>query len=386
MKTFDVAIIGGGVIGASIAFELAGQELRVVVLDRQQPGKEASWAAAGMLSPAPDSPRDTSLVPLGRESLRLYPDFVAAIEGASGQSVGYAREGTLEIFSAPEGEAERDRRVSECKELGISAEPTSLDIARKWEQAIVPAARAVAWLHEEGTVEPRALTDAVLTAAQRRGAEIRSGSPVTGLLRERERCVGVLAGGENIVAGHVVVAAGCFSSEVARNDDLLARYAPTRPVRGQMLALRPCGTGLRRVLRSARGYLVPRRDGRIVAGSTSEEAGFEKRVTPAGIRQVLDAALELFPELAGAEIVETWSGLRPGTPDDLPILGPTDIEGLLIATGHYRNGILLAPITAKLLREWIVEGRTGFDARAFSPLRFSSGRAIHSPRSMSRGV
>ena len=130
--------------------------------------------------------------------------------------------------------------------------------------------------------------------------------------------------------------------------------------------------GLRRVLLSERGYLVPRRDGRIVAGSTSEEVGFERRVTPAGMRKIFDAALELCPGLAGAEVLETWSGLRPGTPDDLPILGPTDIDGLLIATGHYRNGILLAPVTAKLIREWITGARGGFDASAYSPLRFAS--------------
>ena len=386
-KTFDVAIIGGGVIGASIALELAGQKLRVVVvLDRQQAGQEASWAAAGMLSPAPDSPRDLPLVPLGRESLKLYPEFVAKVEEASGQPTGYAREGTLEIFLAPAGEAERDRRVSECKGLGLAMEAVPLDAARELEQSMGPAARAAAWLPEEGTVEPRALTDSVLAAAHQRGVELRPDCAVTGLLRERDRCIGVVADGGKVGAGNVVMAAGCFSGAIAGDDGLLALYAPTRPVRGQMLALRCNGAGLRRVLRSERGYLVPRGDGRIVAGSTSEEAGFEKRVTPGGMRHVLDAALELFPGLAGAEIVETWSGLRPGTPDDLPILGPTDIEGLLIATGHYRNGILLAPVTAKLMREWIVDGRTSFDARAFSPLRFSSGRSIDSPRSMSRGM
>lgn len=379
MSKFDVAVVGGGVIGASIAFELAAEKLRVVVLDRQQPGREASWAAAGMLSPAPDSPRDIPLVPLGRESLALYPQFVSAIEEASGQATSYAREGTIEIFSAPHGEAERDRRVSECRRLGLAAEPIAIGEARQWEKSIGSDARAAISLPEEGTVEPRLLMDAVLAAARRRGVEIRSDCRVTGLLRERQRCVGVVAGGEEIAAGCVVIAAGCFSREVAPDMEILARYGPTRPVRGQMLALRPDAAVLRRVLRSERGYLVPRRDGRIVAGSTSEEAGFEKRVTPEGIRKILDAALELCPALARAELVETWSGLRPGTPDDLPILGPTDIEGLLIATGHYRNGILLPPVTAKLVREWIVNGRTDFDAAAFSPLRFSRREA--KPRS-----
>jgi glycine oxidase len=372
VKNFDVAIIGGGVIGASIAFELTGAKLSVAVLDRQQPGREASWAAAGMLSPAPDSPRDLPLVPLARESLKLYPEFVAAIEEASGESTGHARQGALEIFAAPCGETDRDRRVAECRQLGSAAEPIALDTLRQWEPAIGPAARAAAWLPDEGTVEPRSLMSAVMAAARHRGAEFRSDCGVTGLVRKHNRCIGVVAGGQEIAASQVVVAAGCFSRQIAPENEWFAPYAPTRPVRGQMMALRPDGAGLRRVLRSERGYLVPRRDGRIVAGSTSEEVGFERRTTPAGMRKIFDAALELFPGLAGAEVLETWSGLRPGTPDDLPILGPTDIDGLLIATGHYRNGILLAPVTAILIREWITGARGGFDASAYSPLRFTS--------------
>lgn len=372
MKTFDVAIIGGGIIGASVAFELAGAKLRVVVLDRQQPGREASWAAAGMLSPAPDSPRDLPLVPLGRESLKLYPEFVGAVEQASGESAGHAREGTLEIFSGPCGDTNRDRRIAQCRQLGLAAEPVALDTARQWEPSIGPAACAAAWFSEEDTVEPRSLMSAVLAAAKRSGAEFRSDFCVSGLVRERNRCTGAIAGGEVISAGRVVVAAGCFSREIAPGDQWFARYVPTRPVRGQMMALRPEGAGLRRVLRSESGYLVPRRDGRIIAGSTSEQVGFERRVTPAGMRKLFDAALELFPGLAGAELVETWSGLRPGTPDDLPILGPTDVEGLLIATGHYRNGILLAPVTAKLIREWITGAYGELDAAAYSPLRFAN--------------
>jgi glycine oxidase len=371
VKTFDVAIVGGGVIGASIAFELADAKLHVAVFDNQEPGREASWAAAGMLSPAPDSPRDLPLVPLGRESLRLYPEFVASIEAESGQSTGYVREGTLEFFAGTNGETDRDRRVAQCRSLGLAAEAVPPGIAREWEAGIGSGPHAAAWLPEEGTVEPRSLTSAVIAAARHRQAEIRPSCPVTKLIRIGERCTGVVAGGEEIFAAHIVLAAGCFSSRIATESESLQRYAPTRPVRGQMTAFRPNGPGPRRVLRSQRGYLVPRKDGKIVAGSTSEDAGFEKRVTPEGQQKIRDAALELFPGLANAAVVETWSGLRPGTPDDLPILGPTDLEGLLIATGHYRNGILLAPVTAKLVREWIVDGRTSFDAGALSPLRFA---------------
>jgi glycine oxidase len=369
VSAFDVAIVGGGAIGVSIAFELAAEKFRVVVLDRQQPGQEASWAAAGMLSPAPDSPRDIPLAPLGRESLKLYPHFVAAVEEASGRSASYSRDGAIEIFLSPHGETDRDRKIAEYRSLGLVAEVISLSEARE-QQHSVPDAPAAVWLPEEATVEPRLLMGALLAAAHNRGVAIRSDCAVTSLICEQNRCLGVIAGGEKIDAARVVVAAGCFSREVANGIGRLARFLPTRPVRGQMLALRRDGFTLSCVLRSERGYLVPRGDGRIVAGSTKEEAGFEKRVTAAGMRKVLDAAIELCPSLAGAEIVETWSGLRPGTPDDLPILGPTDVEGLSIATGHYRNGILLTPITAKLIRDWIVRGRSDFDAAAFSPLRF----------------
>jgi glycine oxidase len=333
-----------------------------------------------MLSPAPDSPRDIPLAPLGRESLRLYPEFIAAVEEESGKSASYARGGAIEIFLAPHGEFERDQKAAEYRLLDLAAEAISMSVAREHEKSFTPDARAALWLPEEATVEPRLLMSALLAAALNRGVEIRPGSAVTGILSAQNRCTGVMAGVEKIDAAHVVIAAGCFSAELANGAAPLARLLPTRPVRGQMLALRQDGFALNRVLRSERGYLVPRRDGRVIAGSTKEEAGFEKRVTAAGIRKVLDAAIELCPPLAAAEIVETWSGLRPGTPDDLPILGPTDIEGLLIATGHYRNGILLTPVTAKLIRDWIVRGDAGFaefDEAAFSPLRFDGS---HTPR------
>jgi glycine oxidase len=381
VKTFDIAIIGAGVIGSSIAFELAREKLSVVVFDRQQPGREASWAAAGMLSPCPDSPRDAPLVPLSRESLRLYPEFAAAIEETAGRSIGYDREGALELFSGPQAEKERDRRVSACKQLGIVAEAVSIETARRWEPAVGPAARAAAWFPEEGRVDPRLLAQAVCWAAESRGVEFRPHSPVTELIIEHDRCRGVIGGGQASGAGHVILAAGCFSSQIGGRTWSPETCAPTEPVRGQMVALRPDHLRLQRVLRSDDGYLVPRRNGQIVAGSTCERAGFDKRVTAQGLVQILDTALRLAPALSAAAIVETWSGLRPGTPDDLPILGPAGIAGLLIATGHYRNGILLAAITAKLVREWVTLGRASFETEPFSPLRFAQHKlqARHAP-------
>jgi glycine oxidase len=374
VKNFDVAIVGGGIVGCSIAFELAAEKLKIVVFDRQQAGREASWAAAGMLSPAPDSPRDLPLVPLAQESLRIYPEFVRALEEASGRAVDYTRKGTLQIFPSPSAEAQRDAMLAGHRELGLASEPVSLAEARKLEPALCPAAGAVLRLPQEETVDPRLLMDAVLAAAINRGVEVRSGCPVTSVMQQGGHSTGVVASAEVIQAKHVIIAAGCYSAEVGGRMGLRIPSIPTRPVRGQMLALRRQGLALRHVLRSERGYLVPRSDGRIVAGSTLEDAGFDKSVTAAGVRQIREAALELCPGLAGAETLETWAGLRPGTPDDLPILGFTDVEGLILATGHYRNGILLAPITAKLVRDWIIDRSSRFDMQAFSPLRFQSVR------------
>jgi glycine oxidase len=379
VKVFDVAIIGGGVIGSSIALELAAEKLNIVLLDREDPGRGASWAAAGMLSPGPDSPEALPLVPLAKESLRLYPQFVAAVEEASGLHTHFASEGALQIFSGAQGELERSKMIAEFRALDIAIEPVPIETARNMETAIGPAADAVAWLPGEATVDPRLLMDALLAALRHHEVEIRSGCNVTSLLRQDTRCTGLVAGGEEIAAKIVVLAAGCHSSALAGENSIengwLSRYAPTRPIRGQMLALHSAEVNLGRVLRSERGYLVPRLDGRIVAGSTLENVGFEKRVTAGGMRKILDAAIELAPNLAGAEIVEMWAGLRPGTPDHLPILGPADVEGLFIATGHYRNGILLAPVTAKLVRDWILNKKMPTAAANFSPLRFSERRA-----------
>ena len=372
MKVSDVAIIGGGVIGASIALELAAEKLGVLLLDRRQPGREASWAAAGMLSPGPDSADALPLVPLAKESMRLYPEFVASVEELSGKPTGFARKGTLEIFTGQGGESERNRMIAQHRALGLPIEAVSVEAARKAEPLLGAAAQAAAWLPEEATLDPRLLVEALLAAAGNRGVEIHPDSPVTQLTLDGNHCTGVVAGGANISAKCVILAAGCYSAGIA----WLGRYAPTRPIRGQILALESKDTDLSRTLRSGKAYLVPRPSGRMIAGSTLENAGFEKHVTPAGVRKILDGVLELAPSLANARLVDAWAGLRPGTPDFLPILGPTDIRGLYVATGHYRNGILLAPATAKMLSRWVLGGKPTLDLETFSPLRFGESQSL----------
>lgn len=370
-KSYDVAIVGAGIIGGAIAWELARAGLRVALLDRQQAGMEASWAAAGMLAPGAETPDSVPVAPLGRASLALYPEFAAAIEADSGARAEFEPGDALQVFFGEAAERESEAFLALHRELGMRGEVIAPDLARKVEPELSEQARVAVLCKGEARVNGRVLTAAVLEAAQKRGAELRAGTAVTHLEIAQGRVTAVRTANSAISAGRVVIAAGCWSGGLEQ----VAAYAPTRPVRGQMVALRPEQMSLRHVVRSHSGYIVPRADGRLVCGSTAEpEAGFEKRVTPEGQQRILAAATELVPALSRAAVVETWSGLRPDTPDHLPSLGPTDVDGLLIATGHYRNGLLLAPITARLLREWVIEGRaTSFAAEPFSPMRFATG-------------
>jgi glycine oxidase len=374
VRSYDVIVVGGGIVGGAIALQLAQSKLRVALLDRQNPGREASWAAAGMLSPAPDSPAAIPLVPLGRASLSLYPQFVSEVEEISGRSAGMRRDGAIEVLFSADAERQLSTLVALHRGLGLPTEPLPIDEARKIEPVLGREARAAAWMEYEGSVDPRALTAAVLAAAAASDVELLADANVTRIAAEGGRCNGVSTDAENFGAGHVVLAAGAFSGGIGG----FAPAVAVRPIRGQMAALSNCGVPLRHVLRSERGYLVPREEAspqHIVTGSTLEDAGFEKRVTPGGLEQIFSAAQELVPALAGAEVLETWCGLRPDTPDHLPLLGPGELTGLTIATGHYRNGILLAPITAKLVREWITEQRVSMDWQIFDPLRFSEAKS-----------
>jgi glycine oxidase len=366
MKSFDVVIVGGGIIGGAIAFELAQQRIRVAVFDRQTPGQEASWAAAGMLSPAPDSADAIPLVPLARASLDLYPEFVAAIEEASGQQAGFRPGGAIEAFFSHDAARELSTLVALHHGLGLPTEALRVEEALKLEPALGRDLGAAALLPNEASADNRMLTHAVLAAAEASDAKFFADCEVEDILLSANKCSGLLVAGERVGAGHAIIAAGCWASRL----ESIAQFAPTRPIRGQMVALMSDSVDLAHVIRSERGYIVPRGEGLCVAGSTLENAGYKKRITPCGMEKILGAVTEMVPALADAEIVETWSGLRPDTPDHLPSLGPTDVEGLLIATGHYRNGILLAPITAKIIADFVTEGHASFPCDTYSPMRF----------------
>jgi len=376
MKNYDVAIAGGGVIGGSIALELARAGLRVAVFDRQAPGQEASWASAGIISPAPENPGQFAIVELAKRSAALYPEFVALVEETSGQSTGFRAKGTLEALFSSDAKAELSTIIAVHHGLGLKAEPLRAADARELEPALSEEVEAAVLRPDEASIDNRALTAAVLSAAQQSGAEIHASCGAKGIWREGDCCRGLILQHEKVEAKWTIIAAGCFSGAI----EGATPYAPVRPAKGQMVALRADDLQIERVLWSEKIYLVPRNDGRILAGATVEYVGFDKRVTAGGIEKILAAAIELAPGLRNARIEETWAGLRPDSSDHLPILGPTDLEGLLMATGHFRSGILLTPITARLIREWITEQRVSLDWDRFSPLRFQNEAATSARR------
>ena len=370
MKLYDAVVAGGGLIGASIAFELAAEGLSVAVFDAQHPGREASWASAGMISPAPESSEMASLLPISMASVRLYPEFIQRVEELSGRTVGYRKDGALDLLPNGTGQAEIDEILALHHGAGLRAEALSGPEAREIEPALTGELRAAIHRPDEASLDNRLLTEATLEAARRKGAEIFPGNGAKALWTDGARCKGLQLQNGRVETRWTVIAAGCFSAQIAG----VAAYAPVTPAKGQMMALRCNSVNLRKDLWSGHMYLVPRHDGRIIAGSTVEYEGFDRNVTVAGMRKILSGAISLVPALESARIEETWAGLRPDTPDHLPILGPTDLDGLLIATGHFRSGILLTPVTARLIREWVTTQKVTEDWAPFSPMRFQQAR------------
>jgi glycine oxidase len=376
VKNWDVIIIGGGIIGLSLAIELRKKGATVLVVERGEPGREASHAAGGMLV---DCGLETpaALQPLATASARMYPEFAHELEVESGMKVDLRDQGTILSLSS------RDIRhpdlmtaalsPADLRTLESAMVKLSLDQEFDLNEELDPleSEMAVEAMHpsfyyiRERSVDPRALAAAAVKAAKHRGVDFSSGDPVTCLHQADGRVVGVITTKTTFHAAKAVNCAGAWSGQITP-------YAfPTRPVKGQMLCLIAPRTLLKHVIRTPEVYLIPRSDGRVIVGTTVEEAGFDKRTEVAAIQRLHRAAVRTVPELRNAKILEDWAGLRPGTPDNLPILGATATPGYYVATGHFRDGILLAPITARLMAQVIDGDVPDHDLAAFSPARFA---------------
>jgi glycine oxidase len=353
VKSWDVIIIGAGIIGLSLAISLRKQGLRVLMVERGEPGREASYAAAGMLAGS-GAEIPPALRILAQESARLYPGFAHEMEDESGIKVDLRDQGTI--------------LLSVQGNFPNSAERLSPEQARALEPALrhpeVESGISAAFLSER-SVDPRALVAAAIKAARHREVDISSGTAVQALLVEAGRVTGIRTEKTSYSAPVVVICAGAWAGSV------LPHNFPIRPVKGQMLAV-VGGPKIQHVVRADNVYLVPRSDGRLVIGSTLEDAGYNKQTDVDTIKQLRHAAIAMAPALAEAKVHEAWAGLRPGTPDELPLLGKTSTAGYLIATGHYRDGILLAPVTAQVMTDLILHRSPSYDLTAFLPSRFES--------------
>jgi len=353
VKTWDVIIIGGGIIGLSLSLELRKNGASVLVIERGEPGREASYAAGGMLA---DCTIETpgALQSLATASARMYPGFVHELQVESGVFVDLRDQGAI-IFPPPEHVFER-RGFTLGKVL-----PAPL---AELEPALAEPTRPAFYLKER-SVDPRALTAAALAAAKRRGVDFSSGDEVTAVNQSDGLVSGVATKKTSFLSAKVINCAGAWSGQIA------PLAFPIRPVKGQMLCLvAPRRALLKHVIRSPEIYLIPRSDGRIIVGTTVEEAGFDKRTDVNTIQHLHRAAIAMVPELRNAKILEDWAGLRPGTPDSLPILGATRTPGYYLATGHFRDGILLAPITAQVMVQVIAGTACDYDLTLFSAERF----------------
>jgi len=366
MNSFDVVIAGGGLIGGSIALELALAGMKVGLYDSREPGREASWASAGMISPAPESPAMIPFMPMSLGSVALYPELIRRVEDLTGKNVGYRKDGALDAILTGDAQEELSTIIALQHGVGLRAEALSAEQARELEPALTEEIEAAIFRPDEASLDNRIFTDAVLEAARIRGAQIFAGNGAAAIWKEGGRSKGLILEQGRVEAKWTIIAAGCFSARI----EGAAIYAPVFPAKGQMVALRCESVSLRHVLWVDHTYLVPRNDGRIIAGSTIERTGFDRDVTAGGIQKILSGAMLLVPALEKARIEETWAGLRPDSPDHLPIIGATDVDGLLMATGHFRSGILLAPITARLIGEWVTKQKVSLDWERFSPMRF----------------
>jgi glycine oxidase len=352
VKSWDVIIIGGGIIGLALSLELRKLGATVLIIERGEPGREASYAAGGMLVDCA-AETQSALRPLATASARMYPEFVRELQVESGIDVDLRNQGTIFVHSPAHATELREETLSPA------------DVA-ELEPALADSRWPVFYL-EERSADPRALCHAALKAAKNRDVDFSSGDTVTAVHTTAGRVDGVVTNKTSFLSSKVVNCAGAWSGQISP-------YGfPTRPVKGQMLCLAsPSRDLIRHVIRSPEIYIIPRSNGRILVGATVEEAGFDKRTDVATIQRLHRSAVAQVPELSNARILEDWAGLRPGTPDALPILGETATPGYYVATGHFRDGILLAPITARVMSETIGGANCTYDLTPFSPARFTS--------------
>jgi len=391
--TSDVVVVGGGVIGLGIAWRAAQAGLGVTVVD-STPGRGASWAAAGMLAPVTEVHYgEQPLLDLNLAAAARWRAFAAELQAFATRSVGYRRCGTLTVARDTDDHAALEDLYAFQTGLGLKVERLRGRECRQLEPGLAPSVRGGILASADHQVDNRALVAALLVACERAGVR-HIARRVAAVRVEGERASGVvLAGGEPLGAGTVVLAAGCWSGTLPGLPPGLV--PPVRPVKGQLLHLRGPGEApiSQRNVRGLEVYVVSRGDGRVVVGATVEEQGFDTTVTAGGVHDLLRAAVELLPEVTELELTETVAGLRPGSPDNAPLIGPSALDGLVIASGHYRNGILLVPVTADAIAGVLAGGPVPELIAPFSPGRFAppvagvpaAHAAETGPRSQHRG-
>jgi len=364
MKTADTLIIGGGIIGCSIAVELARAGARVLLLERDRIGCEASGEAAGMLAPQAEGVVPGPFLDLCLKSRAMFGSLHQMLKEETGIDIEYVRSGILSLLLTEEDEVHGKRLLEEQRGRGLKVEWWDRQQVLEAEPHVTPETRGALHLPDDHQVQNARMVRALALLAARLGVQIIEGSPATGLVRHRDRVTGVRSLTETYQADAVVIAAGAWSGGIGQ---LVGREIPIRPARGQLLSLETRGDLCRHVLYAGKGYLTPWPNGEVVVGSTVEFAGFEKAVTVAGVEELLGLAKRLVPAAASRPILRAWSGFRPWTPDELPYIGPVPgAPGLYIASGHGRNGILLAPVTGQLMAELLREGKSSL---ALTPFR-----------------
>jgi glycine oxidase len=365
----DIVVIGAGIVGCAIAYELARRGASVEIVDSRQPvGMGATQASAGVLAPYIEARDGNPLLELGVRSLHLFDDFIARVSSASGISVAYERTGTIDV-AVDEAEMETLRATAEVlARRGVAARLVDRAAAHAEEPQVTDDVIGALVIDAHGFVIASELTRALSVAARRHGAQLIEQSRVRRIARSGDELVVETDRGP-LTAAAVVLAAGSWSGTI--EIDGVRTPPPVRPVRGQLLQLAWNGPPLKRVTWSRKCYMVPWDDGSLLVGATVEEAGFDERATVAGVRDLLEAACDVVPQAWNAGFRAARVGLRPGTSDNLPIVGPSAaLPGLFFATGHYRNGVLLAPLTAELVAAAMIDNRFDPMLTPIGPARF----------------